>query len=380
MKLLLITLVFAATVAAAACDPLVSTCPSNPAIAGSLTVDLSLPNPYFSGTDGSTIDYPSNGTSTTTISGSGGSGGSGGTTGNSSPALQMSLGTAKTKSILSDKYIMFGRIDVTLMAASDSTVDTFFQIKSDVLDLMSFRFVGGNDSYVQTNWTSLGDGATVDNSMEHKMLSSNSDLFHTYSLEYTPDRITFYIDGLVVRNVLAKDVTRLPQTPMNVMCGIYRFDQAYIPGKRAYRFKRGSSGAMKLKSIGLNNFSTGSLYSYVGGSTSWNSIQPAGGVLSTFNPPAGWSGKGASGNNPAGSYSMISTSSISSTASPVLTTTFTDTTTATETSTNTLSISITTTAHKTTTSRSGGEVPNICGSLTLGGAVLAIAATFSYII
>lgn len=354
MKLSFATLLFAATAAGAACDPLSGTCPSNPALEGSVTVDLSLPNPYFEGTDGTEINYPSNGT-----------------------ALQLTLGSAKTKSILSTKYIMFGRVDATLKAASDPGVDTFFLIKSDVFDQMSFRIVGGNNSYVQTNWTSLGNGASVDNSMDHKMLSSNSDLFHTYSLEYTPDRITFYIDGLVVRNVLAKDVTRLPQTPMAVVCGIYKADEPFIPQKRSFSFKRAVSDATSLKSIGLNNFSTGSLYSYVGGSTSWNSIKATGGTVSTFNPPAGWAGQGASGNNPAGSFSMVPTP----TSSVVLvTSTTTDSTTTTKTTTNTISVSVSTATRITSTSRSGGDAPSISGSWSLGSFVLAIFATLSYIV
>lgn len=82
------------------------------------------------------------------------------------------------------------------------------------------EWLGGDPNSVQTNYFSKGDTSTYDRGATHAV--SNSFEFHTYTIDWTQESITWSIDGGVVRTLTyeqAKGGTEYPQTPMQVKLG-----------------------------------------------------------------------------------------------------------------------------------------------------------------
>jgi rhodanese-related sulfurtransferase len=63
----------------------------------------------------------------------------------------------------------------------------------------------------------FGDPAIVDD-FEQVPVPIDVREFHEYAAEWTPDRVTFFVDGDAV-----KTVEQSPQYPMQFMLGIYEF-------------------------------------------------------------------------------------------------------------------------------------------------------------
>lgn len=125
--------------------------------------------------------------------------------------------------IQSNKWIFFGKIDVTLRACTGQGVVTSFVLQSDDLDEIDWEWLGGDTTQVQTNYFGKGDTTTYDRGAYHPV-SSPQDEFHTYTIDWTKEYVKWYIDGDLVRTLLysdAKDGTRFPQTPMQIKLGTW---------------------------------------------------------------------------------------------------------------------------------------------------------------
>lgn len=125
--------------------------------------------------------------------------------------------------IETNKWIFFGKIDVTLKASTGQGVVTSFVLQSDDLDEIDWEWLGGDTTQVQTNYFGKGDTTTYDRGAYHPVNSPQDD-FHTYTIDWTKDYVKWYIDGDLVRTLLyadAKDGTRFPQTPMQIKLGTW---------------------------------------------------------------------------------------------------------------------------------------------------------------
>ncbi|KAH6647544.1 concanavalin A-like lectin/glucanase domain-containing protein [Truncatella angustata] len=125
--------------------------------------------------------------------------------------------------IAANKYIFFGKIDVTLRACTGQGVVTSFVLQSDDLDEIDWEWLGGDTTQVQTNYFGKGDTTTYDRGAYHPV-SSPQDDFHTYTIDWTQEYVKWYIDGSLVRTLNykdAKDGTRFPQTPMQIKLGTW---------------------------------------------------------------------------------------------------------------------------------------------------------------
>lgn len=183
------------------CNPMEKTCPDDPALGKTVTVDFTKgKNDVFQNADGTTISYD---------------GGKG--------AVFTINKETDAPTILSNDYIFFGKVTVTLQAATGTGVVTSFVLQSDDLDEIDWEWLGGDTAQVQSNYFGKGDTTTYDRGAYHPVAAPQTQ-FHTYTIDWTKDYVKWYIDGSLVRTLNyndAKGGTRFPQTPMQIKLGTW---------------------------------------------------------------------------------------------------------------------------------------------------------------
>ncbi|TID31199.1 hypothetical protein CANINC_000142 [Pichia inconspicua] len=235
------------------CNPLsATTCPPDPALATSISDDFKeasenyVPYRYPSG-----ISYGDDG---------------------------LSLTLAKrfdNPSLVSDFYMMFGKVEVWLKSASGTGIISSFYLQSDDLDEIDLEWMG-TKSQLQSNFFSKGDTTTYDRGEYHDMADPRTD-FHNYTLDWNENELSWYIDGNLVRTLSKDSPSGYPQSPMRIFFGIWAGgDPSNAEG--TIEWAGGSTDyseapfSMHIKSLIAADYSTGTEYSFDGTSGSWQSI------------------------------------------------------------------------------------------------------------
>lgn len=125
--------------------------------------------------------------------------------------------------LISDKYMLFGRVDITFQAAPGAGIITSIVLMSCDKDEIDWELVGSETTEIQSNYFSKGNETTYDRGGKHAV-SDPVGTEHTYSLEWTRSKIDWIIDGVTVRTAKAadaKDGYGFPQTPAQVKAGIW---------------------------------------------------------------------------------------------------------------------------------------------------------------
>ncbi|KAK7743984.1 hypothetical protein SLS62_010399 [Diatrype stigma] len=182
------------------CNPMEKTCPDDPAFGGTVEVDFTKgESDVFKAFDGTTIDYTKDG------------------------AVFTINKETDAPTIGANKYIFFGKVDVTVQASVGQGVVTSFVLQSDDLDEIDWEWLGGDTTQVQTNYFGKGDTTTYDRGAYHQVSNPQTST-HTYTVDWTKDYIRWSIDGVQVRELKyadAKGGTRFPQTPMQIRLGTW---------------------------------------------------------------------------------------------------------------------------------------------------------------
>ncbi|RMZ81644.1 hypothetical protein DV737_g2386, partial [Chaetothyriales sp. CBS 132003] len=243
------------------CDPLTEDgCSSDPALGESITIDF---------TSGSSSQF--------TASGSPSYGSSG------AEFTISEKGDSPT--ITSSWYIMFGHVEYVVKAAPGTGIVSSAVLLSDCLDEIDWEWLGGDDDKAQSNYFGKGITTTYNRGAYHAV-ANNHDEFHSYTVDWTADRIVWGIDGETVRTLTEEDADsgQYPQTPMQVKVGSWAGgDSSNSEGtiEWAGGLVDYSDGpfTMYLKSISVTDYSTGTSYSYSGTSGTWESIKSDGGTV-----------------------------------------------------------------------------------------------------
>ncbi|KAK6064210.1 glycosyl hydrolase family 16 [Seiridium cupressi] len=129
-------------------------------------------------------------------------------------------------------YIFFGRVDVIMMAAPGTAMISSAVLMSDGFDEIDWE-MSGNDfnltqqfpyGVVQNNYFSKGITGSYDRG-QFVYCSHPHVMFHTYSFDWTPEKLDWLIDNRVVRTFKASDADnnehQYPQTPSKLQLGIW---------------------------------------------------------------------------------------------------------------------------------------------------------------
>ena len=190
--------------------------------------------------------------------------------------------------IMSDFYIMFGRVEAVIQAAPGQGITSSLVLQSDDLDEIDIEWIGGDANNVQTNFYVQGNTTTFDRGAIHPVANSNSE-FHTYAVEWTKDELTWFVDGEAVRTVPSTFEQGYPQSPMNVRIGVWAGgDPTNSPG--VIEWAGGETDYTKspypmyVKSVNVQDYSTGSEYIYSDHSGTWESIIATDGEINANAP------------------------------------------------------------------------------------------------
>ena len=244
------------------CNPLDSTCPADPALGKTVTVDF---------TSGESDQFTLSGTPAVTYDSSG--------------AHFTVAGSGDAPTLISKWYMMFGHVDIVLQTAPGTGIVSTMVLQSDDLDEIDLEWLGGDDTQMQSNYFGKGDTTTYNRGAFHPN-PSNHDSFHTYSVDWTADQIVWSIDNNAVRALTPSTAAanQYPQTPMHLKLGVWAGgDSSNAPGTIQWAGGPVDYAAgpytMLVKSVKAVDYSTGTEYSYDGTSGNWQSIKSTGGSV-----------------------------------------------------------------------------------------------------
>lgn len=183
------------------CNPLNSTCPSDPALGTTLTQTFNESQVEFdpsfwtvaAGTD--LISFGADGAEL---------------------ALQSATDTV---TLISTFYIFWGVAEFNFKAAAGTGIVSSAILLSDDLDEIDWEIIGGNSSNVENNW--YGWGNTTQINSEWPVLANAQTDFTNYTIDWTQERIQYSINGQVVRTVNYNEPGQYPQTPCRVQFGVW---------------------------------------------------------------------------------------------------------------------------------------------------------------
>ncbi|EED16576.1 cell wall glucanase (Utr2), putative [Talaromyces stipitatus ATCC 10500] len=142
--------------------------------------------------------------------------------------LVLTMGNGSVGTLVAyNHYIWYGKVSGTFKTSRDAGVVTAFILLSDAKDEIDYEFIGVDLQTAQTNYYFQGIpdwhhgvNATID--------SNSFENFHTYEIDWTPDAVTWYLDGKSVR-VLKREETynetthqyMFPQTPARLELSLW---------------------------------------------------------------------------------------------------------------------------------------------------------------
>lgn len=129
--------------------------------------------------------------------------------------------------IISTKYVFGGRLDCTLKIAPGKGIVSSLVFQSADLDEIDYEWIGSKPLEAQSNYFGKGNTETYNRGAIHPVKNA-VDNFIKFSIDWTKDKITWYIDDVPVRTLTPADSATLynsdnyyPQTPMQIKIGAW---------------------------------------------------------------------------------------------------------------------------------------------------------------
>ncbi|KAF1923680.1 glycoside hydrolase family 16 protein [Didymella exigua CBS 183.55] len=120
-------------------------------------------------------------------------------------------------------YMLFGRFEVVMKAAKGQGIVSSAILQSEALDEIDWEFLGTNTKQCLTNYFGKGNTSAYDRGKDFDM-DAPQDQFHNYTIDWTAERIQWWLDGKILRELLFADALNgknYPQTPMNIRLGVW---------------------------------------------------------------------------------------------------------------------------------------------------------------
>jgi beta-glucanase (GH16 family) len=177
-------------------------------------------------------------------------------------------------------YFFFGQVEVIMQAATGQGIISSMVLESDDLDEVDWEFMGGNNSYVETNYFGKGNTTSYTRAIYYPV-QTPEDTFHNYTLDWSAEKLDWYVDGNIVRTLMYADANGgkdFPQTPMNLRLGIWAGGDPSLPNG-TIEWAGGVTDyskapfTMTVKSVRVSDASRGTEYKYGDMSGSWQSIE-----------------------------------------------------------------------------------------------------------
>lgn len=137
-------------------------------------------------------------------------------------------GRSRTGTVMaSSTYMWYGTVKAKMKTSRGAGVVSAFILYSDVKDEIDYEFIGTDLETAQTNYYFQGI-PLYDQGENLTVSSSTYDDWHEYEIRWTPDEITWAIDGKVGRTKKKSDTWNetfsqwdFPQTPSRVQLSIW---------------------------------------------------------------------------------------------------------------------------------------------------------------
>jgi beta-glucanase (GH16 family) len=243
------------------CDPLNTTCPADPALGTEHTwnFNTTLDETIWNMTTG-TYKYDDTG-------------------------AQFSLtGEGQSTLLSSNFYIFFGVVESHVKMAKGGGLVSSVVLESDDLDEVDWEWVGYNTSEVQSNFFGKGNDTTFDRGGTHYVPNADTE-FHNYTTYWDQERLQWWIDGNMVRELLYDDKGTLggknyPQTPCRVKFSLWPAGQKSA-AQGTIEWAGGlvdwdkAPFTMTLGALRVKDFHSGKEYTYSDHTGSFDSIKVA---------------------------------------------------------------------------------------------------------
>ncbi|KAG5981236.1 hypothetical protein E4U55_003147 [Claviceps digitariae] len=146
------------------------------------------------------------------------------------------FGTGDAPTLVSNKYLLFGKVSVTMQAAKGAGLITAMVLKSDSGDEIDWELLGAYENQAQTNY--FYDGQALFNTYNntYDLATSSFDAPQTYAVEWTDQSLSFSINDTVRKMWHLGEIPaeKWPQTPMQVKLGVWSVGNDSDPGTIAW--------------------------------------------------------------------------------------------------------------------------------------------------
>jgi hypothetical protein len=178
-------------------------------------------------------------------------------------------------------YIFFGTVEVIMKAAHGQGIVSSIVLQSDDLDEVDWEWIGGNSTFVQTNYFGKGNTTSYDRAVWHEVTGPDTqEDFHNYTLDWSKEKLDFIIDGNIIRTLKYEDANgghNYPQTPSDVRLGIWPGGDSESEGTVEWAGGKVNYDQapfdMVVKSVRVRDATNATEYVWGDKTGSWQSIQ-----------------------------------------------------------------------------------------------------------
>lgn len=186
----------------------------------------------------------------------------------------------QSPTVQSNFFLFFGQVEIIMKAAPGQGIVSSMVLQSQDLDEIDWEFIGGNNSYVETNFFSKGNQTDYGNAIWYP-IDDPQGTWHNYTLDWSPEKLDWIVDGNIIRTLTyeeANNGAKFPQTPCDVRLGIWAGGDPSMPqgtidwagGKVNYD---DTPFTMAVQSVRVSDASRGTSYVYGDTSGSYQSIK-----------------------------------------------------------------------------------------------------------
>lgn len=194
-------------------------------------------------------------------------------------------------------------------------------LQSEDLDEIDWEWLGGDGTQAQTNYFGKGNTTSYDRGT-YQSVSSPQTIMHTYSFDWTQEKIDWLIDGVVVRTLMYADAVggkNFPQTPMRLKLGNWVAGDPATNAPGTIEWAGGETDfskapfTMYVKTVSITNYNPAKAYEWTDRSGSYESIK----LVDSSSGSSSSSASGSSGSASGTATKLKSTAVISNSLNTV---------------------------------------------------------------